>query len=147
MSIRRAPRLCPDGQGINDTRLSWRARGVLAYAMTHHEAVTVDLVVSLAADGERFGRESATSTLNELIECGYLGGDKHYMKEKIPEHIRQQVLERDGYRCVACESNKRLSVDHIVPERHGGKASLDNLQVMCRPCNSEKRDKLPEGRP
>lgn len=145
MSIRRAPRQCPASEGVNDTRLSWRARGILAYAMTHQEPMTIELATSLSGSGKRFGKESAASAINELIECGYLDGGKHYLKEKIPEHIRQQVLERDGYRCVECESIKRLSVDHIVPERRGGKAVRGNLQVLCRPCNSEKKDKMPGG--
>jgi 5-methylcytosine-specific restriction endonuclease McrA len=33
-----------------------------------------------------------------------------------------------------------LTVDHILPESRGGKRHVDNLQPMCRTCNSEKKN-------
>ncbi|KWW18838.1 hypothetical protein AS889_04675 [Pseudomonas putida] len=59
--------------------------------------------------------------------------------------MRQAVLRRDGGRCVECGSNKRLCVDHIIPEAKGWLTIESNLQAMCRPCNSEKSDSLKVG--
>lgn len=59
-------------------------------------------------------------------------------KEVISRSIAKQVFERDRYRCVHCESYLDLCCDHIIPESKGGKAELDNLQTLCRPCNSKK---------
>ncbi len=42
------------------------------------------------------------------------------------------------YRCVSCGGFKDLTCDHIHPESKGGPTTLDNLQTMCRPCNSKK---------
>lgn len=61
-----------------------------------------------------------------------------YRKERISGQLRTQVYERDLYRCVHCGTHKDLSVDHIYPERLGGTLDLDNLQTLCRPCNSSK---------
>lgn len=36
-----------------------------------------------------------------------------------------------------------LTVDHIVPKARGGTDSVDNLTVLCRACNSRKKDRLP----
>lgn len=98
------------------------------------------------AGPRKCGRDKAIAILNELIDAGYLttsdGAGRLYQKTKIPEDLRQSVLERDGFRCVECESIKRLSVDHIIPERHGGPTTFDNLQTLCRPCNSEKGAKI-----
>ena len=61
-----------------------------------------------------------------------------YVKKPINRTLRTAVLERDAYRCVRCGTFKALTVDHIVPESKGGAATLENLQAMCRPCNSSK---------
>lgn len=59
-------------------------------------------------------------------------------KKVIKQGLRTQVLERDAYRCVFCGSHKDLCVDHIKPESKGGELHLDNLQTLCRSCNSIK---------
>ena len=49
-----------------------------------------------------------------------------------------RVFERDGYRCKQCGTNKHLTVDHINPISRGGSDDFDNLQTLCRSCNSRK---------
>lgn len=56
----------------------------------------------------------------------------------IAKSTRTRVYERDGHACVACGSTEALSLDHIVPWSLGGSDDVDNLQTMCRPCNSSK---------
>lgn len=56
----------------------------------------------------------------------------------IPLDVRREVYARDGHRCVTCGSNEALSLDHIHPWSKGGADSADNLQTLCRPCNSRK---------
>lgn len=65
-----------------------------------------------------------------------------YKKKRIPEKLKAQVHEKYNYQCVSCGTNKDLSCDHIVPESKGGETELDNLQTMCRSCNSSKGSKL-----
>lgn len=64
-----------------------------------------------------------------------------YQKEVITNKLRKSVFERDAYRCQHCGAHKDLSVDHIFPESKGGTLDFSNLQTLCRPCNSKKRDK------
>jgi hypothetical protein len=59
-------------------------------------------------------------------------------KIPIPQPLRKQVLERDAYRCQHCGGWENLCVDHVVPESAGGLATLENLQALCRSCNSKK---------
>ena len=49
-----------------------------------------------------------------------------------------KVWQRDNCRCVRCGSGVDLTVDHIVAVVRGGGNGLENLQTMCRPCNSSK---------
>ena len=52
--------------------------------------------------------------------------------------VRKQVFDRDGKVCKKCGAIKNLSLDHIKPVSKGGENSLDNLQVLCKSCNSKK---------
>lgn len=39
--------------------------------------------------------------------------------------------------CLSC-GNSELTVDHVVPIHMGGRNSIENLQPLCRSCNSSK---------
>lgn len=67
---------------------------------------------------------------------GSTGGG--YRKKEISRTLQKKVFERDAYRCVTCGTHIDLSCDHIIPESKGGPTTLENLQAMCRPCNSKK---------
>lgn len=56
----------------------------------------------------------------------------------IPDSARQFVYDRDGRRCLHCGTTKALSLDHIFPYSLGGTDDPENLQTLCRPCNSKK---------
>lgn len=68
--------------------------------------------------------------------------DSTYRKQAVPRRLAKQVFERDAYRCVTCGTHIDLTCDHIVPESKGGPTTLENLQTMCRPCNSKKGARL-----
>ena len=63
-----------------------------------------------------------------------------------PEHhpinvihpIRELVYKRDNYACKFCGTTEDLTLDHIVPFSKGGDSTPDNLQTLCRSCNSRK---------
>jgi len=56
----------------------------------------------------------------------------------IPEVIRQFVYDRDGRKCLHCGTTEELSLDHVHPYSLGGGDEPENLQTLCRPCNSRK---------
>jgi hypothetical protein len=60
----------------------------------------------------------------------------------VSEHVRQDVFDRDGRKCVECGSTENLSLDHIVPRTSGGGHGKENLQTLCRRCNSSKNNRL-----
>lgn len=61
-----------------------------------------------------------------------------YVKAVISSKLRWDVFRRNGYQCVYCGCDHDLTVDHILSERRGGATILENLQTLCRPCNSKK---------
>lgn len=67
--------------------------------------------------------------------------NRFYKKEPIPPEIRWAVWERDNFTCKHCESRQNLSVDHILAESKGGTMTLENLQTLCKSCNSRKGDR------
>lgn len=61
----------------------------------------------------------------------------------IPEHLRREVSERAGGRCEYCLIHQQDSlytheVDHIIPVKHRGVTSIDNLCLACLECNRHK---------
>ncbi|HCF2189380.1 TPA: HNH endonuclease [Pseudomonas aeruginosa] len=54
--------------------------------------------------------------------------------------LRQAIFDRDDHECLSCGSRDKLSIDHIVPLAKGGDNGFDNLQTLCKSCNSAKGD-------
>ena len=48
---------------------------------------------------------------------------------------RDTWINDEGYKCFG---RKYPTVDHIIPLRHGGTDTLDNVQLVCKHCNSAK---------
>lgn len=78
----------------------------------------------------------------------------------IPVWMQQEVLERDGWKCLSCgipvhrhpDGKSRPNsahMDHIVPDNatHRGLTEVDNLQTLCRTCNLAKGNRVIDYRP
>lgn len=65
---------------------------------------------------------------------------------KIKASDRVKILTRDNYQCQMCGVSRTdgavLEIDHIHPVSLGGSNNLDNLQVLCRECNSGKSNQI-----
>lgn len=68
------------------------------------------------------------------------GGRVH--RTSIPEGIKAFVFDRDEHACRRCGATEDLTLDHVHPWSVGGPDTPDNLQVLCRPCNSSKGDRV-----
>lgn len=56
--------------------------------------------------------------------------------------IKERVFEMYGHKCLCCGTYEDISIDHIVPVAKGGGNDIENLQPLCRSCNSKKRCKI-----
>jgi hypothetical protein len=58
--------------------------------------------------------------------------------------LRRQALREYGAICMKCGSIEGIQVDHIKPRSLFPELELelDNLQILCRPCNSAKSNRI-----
>jgi hypothetical protein len=108
----------------------------------------------------RMRPDEALSITNELTERGFLVEAEAKPAEQgatlaqriakrngfgsrhISDDVKRQVWERDGGKCCECGSDANIEYDHIHPISKGGNSDLDNIQLLCRPCNRSKRTKV-----
>jgi HNH endonuclease len=56
----------------------------------------------------------------------------------IPQDVKIQVAARDVGRCRQCGSTADLHFDHVIPWSKGGANTVNNIQLLCGPCNRRK---------
>jgi 5-methylcytosine-specific restriction endonuclease McrA len=93
----------------------------------------------------------AKNTREKALKRYYSDPEYFRLKAKacnhgVPIGVLKQIQERDKV-CQLCGSDKELQFDHINPVSYGGIGSLENLQILCGPCNNFKSNNLflPEG--
>lgn len=70
-------------------------------------------------------------------------GDRKKRKP-MSKKVANAILHKYHFKCASCGSGDRLQVDHIVPVSKGGKDHMENLQILCQPCNLKKGTKSNE---
>lgn len=71
--------------------------------------------------------------------------DEVFKTQTIPktspeQKTKEKVKKRDDYHCLCCGEDRKylLEIDHINPKYFGGLDSDENLQTLCRYCNTAK---------
>jgi len=93
------------------------------------------------------GRASLASAEGEIVDAPSVVRLRHHVKRPLPELklSRRSVFARDNYTCQYCGvTGKDLTIDHVIPKRHGGGMHWENLVTCCRRCNTKKGDKSAE---
>ena len=58
---------------------------------------------------------------------------------------KRNVIRRDNHQCQYCGKNDRkMTIDHVIPKKHGGPESWENLVAACVGCNAKKGDRRPD---
>jgi 5-methylcytosine-specific restriction endonuclease McrA len=71
---------------------------------------------------------------------------KRYMYKRkgggiLPNGAFGILVSMYGSFCGKCKTKTDLTVDHVVPISLGGKSNIENLQILCRSCNSSKSNR------
>lgn len=64
----------------------------------------------------------------------------------VPSSVKAEVWQRDGGICQQCGrrvDRTEIHFDHHVPFSRGGQSTVENLRVLCAPCNLSKGAKMP----
>lgn len=62
----------------------------------------------------------------------------------------EDLKRQYNFTCLRCgikEPGIKLSCDHVIPFRKGGTNTIDNIQPLCKPCNSRKWIRVLDYRP
>ena len=67
---------------------------------------------------------------------------KRTRRKGISPNTRFEILKRDKYKCQICGKNQKhgvtLHIDHRIAVANGGTNNVENLWVLCSPCNLGK---------
>jgi hypothetical protein len=67
-------------------------------------------------------------------------------KRNVSPKKRMAVLEKYRFKCAYCGATAldgvTLEVNHILPISKGGSNDMENLQILCKPCNIGKFDRI-----
>lgn len=62
----------------------------------------------------------------------------------VQKPTRALIYQRDDHTCQYCGSQKRLTIDHVVPKSRGGQDTWENMVVACSSCNTKKGNTMLE---
>lgn len=85
-------------------------------------------------------RQQAQQRKIERAEAMVAAGERQAAPARghISDEVKQFIWIRDEGRCRHCGATTELQFDHIIPVAMGGSSEVENLQILCGPCNRRK---------
>lgn len=78
-----------------------------------------------------------------------------YLRMFVPLSLKIEIIERDNFECQECKKSFKtegitakkliklytgvIHIDHIVPVNQGGRATYENLRLLCATCNLSRK--------
>lgn len=97
---------------------------------------TVEVVVPMGSQRYQLFVEKGCKCVACGIEGKYFALERHLSGSPYKYHFNLYGKDHTGREVM-------LTKDHIVPRSRGGRNRLDNYQVLCSPCNTNKADMMP----
>lgn len=107
-----------------------------------HAGTPPELVAEVAMEMARAEAAKEAIDSRKLAEAARTERYRSRGGGNIDPAVRRAVMERDNYTCQDCSATDNLCCDHIIPVSKGGGSEEENLQVLCKPCNSRKKDRI-----
>lgn len=118
-----------------------------AYAVNNPEKRAEQRRKWLSKSGNKIKQKDAVQRCRERKPDQYLAYT-HIRRAKIKGNGGtytakewQDLCAYYGNVCLCCHQSRPLVVDHVMPISKGGTSNIENLQPLCKSCNSTKRDK------
>ena len=114
----------------------WRAENkeyAKAYSKTHYEN-NKERSLELSRLWKK-NNPNASRVIDHRSRAKRALAEGSYLKSDITA-----LLENQTYRCACCKTSvkKKYTIDHVVPLARGGTNYKENLQILCKSCNSSK---------
>ena len=115
-------------------------------ASQHENRKWIGIDISIEAANElkkRLEEDFFTSDFNHEINLPTKTDHKPQRPYNHPKNFSRLYGDQAGY-CFLCYEHRKpdfLCIDHIVARSKGGSDHIDNLQLLCHPCNSRKSSK------
>lgn len=85
--------------------------------------------------------------LNSQVRMARYLARKHGAEGTFTTDEWQALRDYYGNKCLACNEQKPLTIDHIIPLSKGGRNDIANVQPLCMGCNSSKWNRTIDYRP
>lgn len=119
----------------------WEKKGIFRYEPVNNKLLTKEEAKEVKKDWklkleERYRKKGLFPFIKFKIFGESSQVDRRRRRATTEEMA--EVFRRYGHRCIKCNTEYDLTVDHKIPLAKGGDWSMDNLQLLCRKCNSSK---------
>lgn len=142
-----------------DERIAYAKTYNGGYYQRNKEKIKARVNENYAKNGEHvreYVRQYRRDNPDKANETSRRKRDRKRATQQLHGHHTDQqwqlLLCQYGNCCAACGTTADLTRDHIVPLSKGGTDLIDNIQPLCRSCNTRKMTKtiiyplVPEGR-
>lgn len=97
---------------------------------------------------ERRARKRLWKKNNRLLQKVYKHRNRAKRRAAAGSHTKSEIaalLLKQRRRCAVCQTplDASYEVDHIIPMARCGSNSIENIQILCRPCNRHKQARHP----
>ncbi len=102
-----------------------------------------DVLAAFTASADSLNRRIAVSNYAAEVAFGDKRGSAIHITPPLPRvaitpYVMAAVYSRVGGVCQHCGSMYDLEYNHVVPYSKGGSNGVNNIQLLCRPCNMRK---------
>lgn len=88
---------------------------------------------------KRLARPETSGSMKPIKGTGLRASPRNSGPSPELLHWREQVFQRDGYKCVFCGTTENLEADHIKPKSlyPDLKYDVSNGRALCNPCHRQ----------